>query len=202
VDDNLTAIFGIFCAFGLPVGAFIVFRVLAHRERMEMIRQGMVPPSRRMRAADFPSDPRVYGRAAAESVGPDAAKMLRKGVGLAFIGMALTIGLVFVGYHPGEVTHVGGVVVREGSYFTYGPWLLGGLIPLFIGLSQVVIAFLTDPMLFARFRTGGPEGGFTSGARYAEPPPQNPPGSDGPYTYRPGGRQELRPPTPPPTKRP
>ncbi len=208
MDDVLVPLFAILCVFGLPVGAFIVFRVLAHRERMEMIRHGIVPPNGGKGGARYANPQPPYGSDPLGAAQPDASVMLRKGIQLAFVGMALTIGLSFIGYHSGEdVTHVGNVVIREGSHFNFGPWLLGGLIPLFIGLSQVAIAFLTDPGLFARYRKPAPGAYYGGNPRYPDPPPPpSPPGSDpgndGPYTYRPGGRQELRPPTPPPTRRP
>ena len=204
MDEVLVPLFAILCVFGLPVGAFIVFRVLAHRERMEMIRHGIVPPIGGKGGARYASPQPSYGSDPSANVQPDAAVLLRKGIRLAFTGMAITIGLSFIGYHGSEdVTHVGNVIIREGQHFNFGPWLLGGLIPLFIGLSQVAIAFLTDPALFARYRGQAPGRFSGPNPRYPEPPPpQGSPGNDGPYTYRPGGRQELRPPTPPPTRRP
>lgn len=199
MDDVLVPLVAILCVFGLPVGAFIVFRVLAHRERMEMIRYGIAPPGGKMGAARYANPQPNLG---APSVEPpqDASVLLRKGVRLAFVGMALTIGLGFIGYHSGEVTHAGDVVVREGSHFDFGPWLLGGLIPLFIGLSQIAIAFLTEPQFFARFRSAGTTAPPGPGPRYPDPPAPDGANSDGPYTYRPGGRQELRPPTSPPRR--
>jgi hypothetical protein len=206
MDEVWIPIIGMLCVFGLPVGAFIVFRILAHRERMEMIRHGLVPPGKG--GPRYASAQRPYvGGEPLEAPQPDAGVLLRKGIRLAFTGMALTIGLSFIGYHSGDdVTRVGNVVIHDGEHFNFGPWLLGGLIPLFIGLSQIAIAFLTDPSLFARYRrpaSGGPYGaGPGPGPVYPDPPAPGPANSDGPYTYRPGGRQELRPPTTPPTRRP
>jgi hypothetical protein len=54
-----------------------------------------------------------------------AQRQLRGGVTLVCIGIGLTIGLSFV--RPGEP----------------GPWLLGGLIPMFVGVAQVVTAMLS-----------------------------------------------------------
>jgi hypothetical protein len=175
----------ILSVFGLPVGAFIVFRVLAHRERMEMIRHGIMPQVGK--ATRMQNMPPAYGQAPAGggAGATDATVMLGKGIRTAFIGLALTIGLSFIGYHHDE--------------FSFGPWMLGGLIPLFVGLSQITIAYLTDPSIFARFR--GQSGGNGARPPYSEPPPHEPAnGNSGSYTYRPGGTQELRPPTPPPTK--
>jgi hypothetical protein len=90
------------------------------------------------------------------------------------------MGLSFIGVHDDGV----------GWSFHPGPWLLGGLIPMFIGISQVIIAVLSGAVI------GGP--------RYANGPPPNiygvpspppagaPPNYSGSYTYRPGAAQELR----------
>jgi len=44
MDDNLIPIVAIIAIFGLPTGGWITIRVLQHRERMEMLRRGLVPP--------------------------------------------------------------------------------------------------------------------------------------------------------------
>lgn len=58
-----------------------------------------------------------------------AQQQLRKGMQVAFVGLALLIGLGFIGY-------------RGDGSFVYGPWLLGGLIPLFVGVAQIIGAVL------------------------------------------------------------
>ena len=49
--DNLIPLVAIVFIFGAPIAAFIVSRVLAHQERMEMLRRGFVPPPIRARCA-------------------------------------------------------------------------------------------------------------------------------------------------------
>ena len=44
MDDNLIPVLGIICLFGLPVVGWILGRMMKHRERMEMLRMGMMPP--------------------------------------------------------------------------------------------------------------------------------------------------------------
>lgn len=48
--DNFIAIFAIFCLFGLPVTAIIILIIRltssTKKERLEMIRRGMIPPER------------------------------------------------------------------------------------------------------------------------------------------------------------
>ena len=69
---------------------------------------------------------------------PLPERHLRKGIMTTFIGVALLIGLSFIGY-------------RDGTWIP-GPWLLGGLIPMFVGLAQVIGALLAGAE-FPRSRT-------------------------------------------------
>ncbi len=192
---------------GAPIAAWIVSRVLAHQERMEMIRRGFMPPP----------DPRVmrramkYGPAPAPGWQPGtmppgfvpppgaldadyyAQHQLRRGIQVAFVGLALLIGLSFIGHHGG-----GGYV--------FGPWLLGGLIPMFVGIAQIISAVLS----------GAKIGGIGSGNVASAPPhfgpvePEvppagasagspSPPGSYG--GWRPGSTPEIGKPPPPPDYR-
>lgn len=148
---------------------WIVRRAFEHRERMAMIAHGLVPPG-------------GFGRAT--RVGPpfgdptdreSATGTLIHGIKMIFVGMALLIGLSFIGYHSGGPLGVGTVHP--------GPWLLGGLIPMFIGVAKVFIAVLSGATL-----------------RPMVPPGPTAP-SGGPFTHRPGGEyQELDPPTRPPQR--
>ena len=136
--SDLIPLAAIFFIFGAPVAAWIVSRVLAHQERMEMLRRGIVPPpnAREMRKA------MKYGwTPGAASSGPVpnhylyepdfyAQQQLRRGIQVAFIGFALLVGLGFIGY-------------RSDGQYVYGPWLLGGLIPMFVGIAQIVGAVLS-----------------------------------------------------------
>ena len=189
MDDAeiLIPLAAIFCIFGLPVFAWIFFRVMAHRERMEMLRQGFLPnqPEAKQRWAGA-APVTAPGRPVADSSWTpwDANRALRKGITLTMIGFAITIGLSFIGL--------------DGPMWHPGPWLLGGLVPLFVGLAQVIIALMSGATM---------QPGQTWGAAPSAPPPHAvapPPGAatyDGSYTYRPGSTQELRPPSPPPERR-
>jgi hypothetical protein len=192
--EVLVPIFGMLCIFGLPITGWIVVRWLAHRERMEMIRAGMMPPIRAGRRgnAEWQSAPPPASRAGSTDdpyTLEHAQRQLRKGINLAFIGMALTLGLSFIGFSDGN--------------WHPGPWLLGGLIPLFIGLAQVASAVLFGAAL-GPARRWGPQ---MPPPIAPGPPPANGsagpiPNFDGPYTYRPGATQELQPPYSPPERRP
>ena len=192
MEEVLVPIAVFFFCFGLPVAAWLVHTVLQHQERMEMLKRGIVPPpqmSRSQRRAmkygyvhdDFTHNvpPQQAPRMSYDRHSADV--QLRKGITLAMIGLAIFIGLSFI------------------DLGRPGPWLLGGLIPMFVGIAQIIIAVLSG----ARF-----------GMPYMVPPPQGsqpfqpgpPPGNGpiprdvpaGPYGYRPGPTTELEPPTRPP----
>jgi len=179
---------GIFFCFGMPVIAVLFMRGMRHRERqmehlerIEMIRHGIdpgkvivTPPGR------DPSNARGRTTFVVSDQSPSAQASLQKGLVLTAVGLAITLGLSFIGY---------------------GPWLIGGFVPLFIGVAQILIAVNAG----AQLRFGPP----------SAPPPQQstppPPGAqtppypgatyEGSYTYRPGSTQELRPPTQPPAEK-
>jgi hypothetical protein len=198
MDDNIVAAIAVTCIFGLPIMAWIVSRVLAHHERMEMLRRGFVPPpnARDMRRAmkygwapdatnQGPSN--QYGYYASEF---HAQQQLRKGMQVAFVGMALLIGLGFIGY-------------RGNGSFVYGPWLLGGLIPLFVGIAQIIGAVLSGatfgpPTVRQRFGpTSAPGATAPPGAQAGGSMPPGP-------TYggwRPGPTPEIEKPASPPDYR-
>jgi hypothetical protein len=195
----LLAIFGIFVA---PVIAMVAMRILAHRERIELIRRGIVPPPNWGSKNDWrsmgnvppnvppnmpPGPPPPFGNDAAfDRDSPE--RHLRKGIMLALIGLAIFIGLSFIGYNDGT--------------YRPGPWLLGGLVPMFVGIAQIIIALLSG----ARF---GMPGQFGNPGMYpppGPPPPGTPPSGPGPRIYEPeprvhNGYEELKRPVPPPDRR-
>ena len=59
--------------------------------------------------------------------------LLRWGILVTALGIALTIGLYLVGFGAAE------------SYPLHlGPWMLGGFVPLFLGLGLVIMHYLTE----------------------------------------------------------
>jgi hypothetical protein len=191
-SDDAVAVIAILVIFGAPIGAWILSKVYAHQERMAMINRGIVPPQGAVPPPPhgWQQPPPPMGGKAGRYPGYDdfhyAQTQLRKGVQVAFIGLALVVGLGFgLGFH--------------------GPWLLGGLIPLFVGVAQIVNAHLNG----ARFPNVnyGP-------ASFGPPPPPGqqappPPGQSaapppaGPYSggWRPGATPEIERPVPPPDQR-
>jgi hypothetical protein len=196
MSDNSVAALAVFCIFGAPIAAFIIMRVLAHRERIEMIRRGMVPPHMFGNNKAWRNvNPSVGGQPPA---GPapvwvpvtdlDAAdRSLRKGILLALIGLAILIGLSFIGYD------------NNGPFNTPqwhpGPWLLGGLVPMFVGIAQIIIALLSGAQLGAPQQRPAPPPYPGAAGR----PPGAPPYEPEPRTH--SGYDELRRPTPPPDRR-
>jgi hypothetical protein len=197
-DDLLGALIplaAIFFVFGAPVAGWVIIRAMAHRERMEMLRQGIAPAGQagfRVPNAPYVPNNMSAPRAPVPPAPPvydenDVQCTLRKGISVFFIGMALTVGLSFIGYHDGPF----------GPSVHPGPWLLGGLIPMFVGLAQITTALLSGATLRPMQRGGAaPQPNLYSvPPPQAPPPPQPPPASptyEGSYTYRPGGAQELR----------
>jgi hypothetical protein len=192
-DDSVVAVFAFMFVFGAPVVAFVVSRVLRHQERIEMLRRGIIPPPigwgdrrayREWRKAGGQWPP-PGGPAQAQTPwtqppqapwpqrsDDDPQCALHKGIRIAAVGLALLIGLSFIGGMPGSPD------------FRGGAWLLGGLIPLFVGIAQILIAVLSGAQL------PGVQGRTTF-----IPPPNPPPGPGAPPPQPPPGYGA---PTPPP----
>lgn len=190
--ETLVPLFAIIFLFGAPVAAWIISRVLAHQERMEMLRRGMIPPDPRVmrdmqrrgwQGGPIPPPPGPgLGAVPPSAVYQDvyyAQSQMRKGITVTMVGFALLIGLSFIGYHgDGRVE--------------YGPWLLGGLIPMFVGIAQIINALINGARFPGMHAT-------QPGAQHhfqAEPPPQPPgapsaPPPSGPYAWRPGPTPEI-----------
>ena len=194
--DSFAAVLAVFCIFGLPIVWGIASRWMAHQERMAMIARGMTPPP------DMGG--RGWGRRGMYGPGPvpgtppqgapysydyaqwQASRMLHKGITVGMIGLAMTIGLSFI----------------DGMEGRPGPWLLGGLIPMFIGIAQIVIALMSGATVpFGRAVPPPPPGqAGPVGGSYEQPqaPRDVTPGA---YAWRPGPTTELKkPPSPPDTR--
>jgi hypothetical protein len=197
---DFVPVVGILVLFGLPITYAIISRVLAHQERLEMLRRGIVPPPDPRWAkkaakhgwyqqTPYPAQPQT-AQYPTEAQEYQAGCYLRKGITVAMCGMALLIGLSFI------------------DSGTPGPWLLGGLIPLFVGIAQIIIALLSGARLGSfGFYGMPPNATRPPGAEYQapQPPPSSVNGprdvTPGPYAWRPGPTTELEPgPRPPDIK--
>ena len=196
ISDNFVGALAILLIFGAPIAAWVISRVLAHQERIEMIRRGIVPPPGNLSGFGSKMPPPVWGPGSVPPPPPPPAgqrvpyqpyddyyyarTQMRKGIKIGLIGLALLI--VFGGPFWG------------GSHF--GPFLLIGLIPLFVGIAQIINAVMNGAQL----------PGFGAGAGYGQgqpnfgppppPPPSPPPGTAppppaGPYAWRPGPTPEI-----------
>jgi hypothetical protein len=99
-------------------GTIVLIRWFKHREILAMVEKGTLPPQ-------YVGAPRRWrGRI-----------LMGWGIALAMLGLALVIGLWPLGF-----VWMGG----ENPYpLHFGPWMLIGLIPLFIGLALLIMWFLT-----------------------------------------------------------
>ena len=59
--------------------------------------------------------------------------LLRWGILITALGLALTIGLYSIGFASADTYPL-----------HLGPWMLGGLIPLFLGLGLILLHYLTE----------------------------------------------------------
>jgi uncharacterized protein DUF6249 len=189
LDDSFIAIIAIVVLFGAPVAAWIATRAMAHKERMEMIRAGMMPPPVYQPAQSAP--PRDVPRTlnVVPYTNDSAQRRLNGGIVVAFVGLALTIGLSFIGYdsHGGPL---GSPSIEP------GPWLLGGLVPLFVGIAQIITAVLSGARIGGHAVSApGPQ--QSSSERFGPMPPSGSP----PYGWRPGTTPEIPKPVNPPDVR-
>lgn len=92
----------------------VVVRYMRHKEYLAMIEKGIDPHTHPERQQE--SAPVPDGS-------PAPRRRLMGGTVTAAVGLALTLGLLTLGI---------------------GPWLLGGLVPLFIGLAILFVRFLFD----------------------------------------------------------
>lgn len=97
------------------LGFIVLLRYIDHRERMALISRGIDPhrPPFRRRGAG----------------------VLRAGLIVFMVGLALTVGLYPIGIM---------LPIYTGP-FKVGPWLLAGLIPLGVGFALIVSYYLTPP---------------------------------------------------------
>ena len=59
--------------------------------------------------------------------------LLRWGILVTALGFALTIGLYTIGFDSGSIYPL-----------HLGPWMLGGLVPMFLGIGLILIHYLTE----------------------------------------------------------
>jgi hypothetical protein len=102
----LMVLIGWLVAMAIFFGFIVMLRYLHHRETMALISHGINPEPRRRRSRG----------------------MLRAGLIITMVGLALTIGLYPVGFFLPPIFM---------TPFHLGPWLLPGLIPLGVGIALI-----------------------------------------------------------------
>lgn len=113
-SEVFAALLGWSTALVLFLGFILLLRYIEHKERMALIARGLDPFSLRRRR---------------KGIG-----VLRAGLIITMVGLALTIGLYPLGFMlPPALT---------GAPFHFGPWLLPGLIPLGVGGALVISHYL------------------------------------------------------------
>jgi len=169
MNHDFAATLAIFCIFGLPIIAYITVKVLAHQERIELIRRGFAPPP----GGDWKKAARQMGQQMGPMGGPAGPvppppyagpapgmfdfqapqRQINKGIMVALIGLAITIGMSFAGMDNSGPLGTPG--------FHPGPELLFGLIPMFVGIAQIITAILGGANIgaFGGARPFGPPGG-------------------------------------------
>jgi hypothetical protein len=95
----------------LVIFGFIAFlRYLNYRETIALAEKGLARPEAK-----------------------DGKGLLRWGILVTGLGLALSLGLYFAGFDSSQ------------NYPLHlGPWMLGGLVPLFLGLALILSHFLTQ----------------------------------------------------------
>lgn len=98
----------------IVIFGFIAFmRYLNYRETLALAEKGLTRPER--------------------SEAKNSKGLLRWGILVTALGIALSLGLYLVGFDSAE------------NYpFHLGPWMLGGFVPLFLGLGLILSHFLTQ----------------------------------------------------------
>ena len=96
-------------------GTIVLMRWFKHREILTLAEKGLLP--------------KQYAQYVRASRGRG---LLGWGIAMAALGLALMIGLWPLGF-----------IVEEPYPLHFGPWMLTGLIPLFIGLALLITYFLT-----------------------------------------------------------
>lgn len=116
--ETLVPCVGSITFFALIFGTIALMRWFKHREIMTLAEKGLLPEQ--------------YAKYMRATRGLGGRGLLGWGIALAMLGLALMIGLWPIGF-----------IVKEPYPLYFGPWMLVGLIPLFIGLALLITYFLT-----------------------------------------------------------
>jgi len=108
--SDLIPCLGITGSLTIIFGFFAFLRYMNYRETITLAEKGLTRPEPKTRSG-----------------------LLRWGILITALGLALSLGLYPVGYSAGE------------NYPLHlGPWMLGGFVPLFLGLGLILLHFLSQ----------------------------------------------------------
>jgi hypothetical protein len=101
---------GIVAVFAIIFGFLAFLRYMNYKETIALAEKGLTRPP-----------------------GKAGKGLLRWGIVISAIGLALSVGLYPLGFASGEIYPL-----------HLGPWMLGGFVPLFLGLGLLLLHYLTD----------------------------------------------------------
>ncbi|MBN8655611.1 MAG: hypothetical protein J0M11_07740 [Anaerolineae bacterium] len=108
--NDLIPCLGIVAILAIIFGFLAFSRYMSYKETIALAEKGLTRPEKK-----------------------SGKGLLRWGIAIAAIGIALSLGLYPLGFDSGE------------NYPLHlGPWMLGGFVPLFLGLGLILIHYLTE----------------------------------------------------------
>ena len=108
--DGLIPCLGVAGILVVIFGFLAFLRYMNYRETIALAEKGLTRPQKR-----------------------SGKGLLRWGIILASLGLALSLGLYFIGFNsPNDYP------------LHLGPWMLGGFVPLFLGIGLILVHYLTE----------------------------------------------------------
>jgi hypothetical protein len=108
--SDIVPCLGIVGSLTVIFGFLALMRYIRYKETIALAEKGLTPPESK-----------------------STKTLLRWGIVITALGLALTIGLYLVGFDS------------SANYpLRLGPWMLGGFVPLFLGLGLILLHYLTE----------------------------------------------------------
>ena len=108
--DALVPCLGTTAILAIIFGFFAFLRYMNYKETLALAEKGLTRPESK-----------------------NTKGLLRWGIIITALGIALTLGLYPIGFFAGDAYPL-----------HLGPWMLGGFVPLFLGLGLVLLHYLTE----------------------------------------------------------
>lgn len=107
--NDIIPCLGVTGSLAIIFGFFAFLRYMNYRETIALAEKGLARPEVKTKGG-----------------------LLRWGILITALGLALSVGLYLIGFSSGESYPLG-----------LGPWMLGGFVPLFLGLGLILLHFLS-----------------------------------------------------------